>query len=98
MLKSIFIVVSLATAGISSAAISVPNETQAFVHDGVTYTYTVEQKANSRVLRGIAGKSGEPFVLYVSDRKITGTVNGHYVSFKPSEVKPLVPNTQVASR
>lgn len=98
MLKSLLIVASLATVGISSAAISAPAETQTFVHDGVTYTYSVEQKANSRVLRGTAGKSGEPFVLYVTDRKISGTVNGRYVSFTPSDVKPLVKNTQVASR
>lgn len=98
MLKSLSVVAAVATASFSSVAMSAPAETQTFVHDGVTYTYSVEQKANSRVLRGTSGKSGEPFVLYVTDRKITGTVNGRYVSFLPSEVKPLVKNMQVASR
>ncbi len=98
MFKSVSITVALALTCVSNVAISAPAPTTTFVHDGQTYTYSVEQKANSRVIRGTVGKSGEPFILYVSEKTVTGTVNGRPVSFARSEVKKLAKDVQVASR
>jgi hypothetical protein len=97
MFKSVSITAALVLASISGTAIAAPAPTT-FVHDGQTYTYTVEHKANSRVIRGTVGSAAEPFVLYVSAKKVSGTVNGRPVSFARSEVKPVAKEVLVASR
>jgi hypothetical protein len=97
MLKSVLLLIASATAIISTAAVSAPDKTETFVHDGITYKYSVEQTAKGRVLRGTAGPDA-PFVLYVTDKKITGRVNGRDVSFKHSEVIDLRSATQIAGR
>lgn len=98
MLKTPSITAAFALATISTAAIASPAETHSFVHDGESYSYSIEQKANTRVIRGKVDKTGQSFVLYVGDRRVTGTVNGRPVSFERSEVKKLAPKVQVASR
>lgn len=96
MFKSVSLVFALTS--LSTAAIAAPAPATTFVHGGQTYTYSVEHKPNSRIIRGTVGKTGEPFVLYVTERKVTGTVNGRPVSFARSEVKSLAKEIQVASR
>ncbi len=98
MLKALSITAALVFTSMSAVAIAEPAASASFVHDGQTYTYSVEQKANTRVIRGTAEKSGKPFVLYVSAKKVTGTVDGRYVSFSRSDVKTLADDIQVASR
>jgi hypothetical protein len=58
-------------------------------HDGHTYTYTVEHKGASRVIRGTEVATGEPFTLYVGKVWVGGTANGQSVSFPLSSIKPL---------
>jgi hypothetical protein len=58
-------------------------------HDGHSYSYTVEYKGDSRIIRGAEVASGEPFTLYVGKVWVGGTVNGQAVSFPLSSVKPL---------
>ena len=94
MFKSVSLVFALTS--LSAAAIAAPVPATTFVHDG--QTYSVEQKPNSRIIRGTVGKTSEPFVLYVTEKKVTGTVNGSPVSFARSRVKSLVTETQIASR
>lgn len=98
MLKTSSIIAAFTLATISTAAIASPTETHSFDYDGKSYTYSVEQKANARIIRGKVEKTGESFVLYVGDRRVTGTVDGRPVSFERSEVKKLAPKVQVASR
>ena len=96
MFKSVSLVFALTS--LSAAAIAAPAPARTFVHDGQTYTYSVEHKPNSRVIRRTVGKTSEPFVLYVTEKKVTGTVNGSPVSFARSRVKSLATETQIASR
>jgi hypothetical protein len=98
MLKILLTTATLALATVSAVAIAAPAETMSFVHDGETYNYSVEKKANSRVIRGTVGKPGKPFVLYVTDKKVRGTVDGRYVSFARSEVKSFGDDIPIASR
>lgn len=98
MLKSLSITAALALTLVSNVSIAAPAPSTSFVHDGQTYTYSVEQKGNSRIIRGVVEKSGKEFVLYVSDKKVIGTVDGRQVSFFRSEVKTLASEIQVASR
>lgn len=73
-----------------STSVSAENaKTHNFVYDGQSYTYSIEQTSNARLLRGTHDRTGKPFVLRVTDTKVTGTVGGQYVSFKRSDVKPI---------
>jgi hypothetical protein len=60
-----------------------------FIYGGQTYTYTVEQDGSKQVLRGVVGKSKEPFVLNVGKHWVDGTVDGRPVSFSLKSVKRI---------
>lgn len=98
MFKLLSITGALTLASVSTATLAAPSRSVSFVHDGETYKYSIEKKANTRVIRGSTKKSGKPFVLYVTGNKVSGTVDGRYVSFPLSEVKSLAGDTQLASR
>jgi hypothetical protein len=72
-----------------SPAIAHAEETApiSFRHDGVTYTYTVEQTGDRRILRGVSSESRTPFVLNVGKRRVSGTVDGSDVTFSLNSVK-----------
>jgi hypothetical protein len=53
------------------------------------YTYTVEEKDGVRILTGTTDRTDTPFVLYVTDKKVTGTVDNQHVSFALKDVKPM---------
>ena len=67
-------------------------------HQGVRYTYTVEQNGEGRTIRGTTNTSSKPFVLYVSKRTVTGTVDGNPVEFSLRDVKRLRGVVEVAAR
>lgn len=85
---------------IAAAAITTPALAETMVHKGKTYTYSVEQRGN---LRLISGEDSEhrPFSLRVSNRWVDGTVDGSPVSFSTRDVmrqKLQVTLTEVAAR
>ena len=84
--------VALAATAISPAFASEP---VTFERDGVSYTYTVEQVGNRRIIEGEA-TPGEPFRLVVSGNWVTGEANGIPVSFRVKS-KPAEATTDLAS-
>ncbi len=78
---TLILVPTIASAGSSAPA--------TFTHDGVVYTYTVEQQSNHRVLRGHSGASRTPFVLTLGKSWVDGTVGDSAVSFSLKSVKPV---------
>jgi len=61
-----------------------------FQRDGETYTYTKTEKAGLVILNG-RFPTGNRFQLIVRGNKVTGTVDGVYVSYPISYSMPLAP-------
>jgi hypothetical protein len=73
--------------------------TQRFEHKGSTYSYTVTQVGDVRVISGIEERTGKPFTLRVGQHRVRGTVGSQQVSFPLRNVEPLAkPPTSLASR
>ncbi len=79
-----------------AAAFAEPSAPVSFTHQGATYNYTVEQKAEKRIIRGQETVSGSQFTLFVGKSKVTGFVDGRPVSFPLTAVKPLRGTVDVA--
>jgi hypothetical protein len=93
MLKSISILVA-------AVAITTPALAESFVHQGITYSYSVEQRGNLRVISG-EDSQHRAYTLRVSKNWVDGTVDGSPVSFSIRDVvrlKPEVTVTEVAAR
>ena len=70
-----------------------------FQHEGATYSYTVTQVGDTRVIKGVEERTGRPFTLRVGERRVRGTVGSQQVSFPLREVEPLkVRETTLAAR
>jgi hypothetical protein len=69
-----------------------------FTHEGERYVYAVEIKGDLKIIRGTTERTGRDFVLYVSDKKVTGTVDNQYVSFPLSAIKEAKSELAIASR
>jgi hypothetical protein len=72
--------------------------TASFEHEGINYTYSTVQKKGYRILRGYAGIGKRPFDLMVTDKRVTGTVEGRAVAFRLDEVKPIRGIVTIATR
>ena len=94
MLKTISIL-------IAAAAITTPALAETFVHEGVTYVYSIEQRGNMQILTGENSKTRQPFTLRVSRNWVDGEVGGSPVSFSKRDVirlKPTVSASEIAAR
>lgn len=65
-------------------ALANASELRQFSQDGVSYTYTAEQKGEVTVIAGRAS-TGQPFRLLVKGQRVTGTFNDHSVAFTRAE-------------
>ncbi len=73
--------------------------TNRFEHEGSTYSYSVTQVGDTRVISGIEERTGKPFTLRVGQHRVRGTVGSQQVSFALRDVAPLVkPSATLASR
>lgn len=78
---------AMITAATLTAALAAPvhaAESQTFVRDGVTYTYTAESAGEATVLKGKA--DGTPFRLVVKGSRVTGRFNNNPISFTTADV------------
>lgn len=64
------------------------SQKESFKHDGSSYTYTVTDLGEAKLIRGTT-EDGTPFRLIVRETSVRGTYNGNRVSFDRAEVKPL---------
>ncbi len=87
-----------ALASLSSAALAQPSAPITMKHDGVVYTYLVDQNGARKTISGTSSKDNIPFVLYVSKHSVSGTIEGNTVSFPLKSVKRLRGVVDVASR
>lgn len=93
MLKTL----SIATAAF---ALMTPALAETVTHEGVTYTYTVDNSSAAQLITGTDSRGGE-FSLRVKNGWVEGVVNGRSVSFSTRDVvrtKPTAIATEVATR
>jgi hypothetical protein len=103
MSKSLKTLTALALFMAPVAVMAGPNEKPApvqasFTHEGERYVYAVETKGDLKIIRGTTERTGRDFVLYVSDKKVTGTVDNQYVSFPLSAIAEAKSKLAIASR
>lgn len=72
-----------------TAALAKDEATKRFEHDGATYSYTVTQVGDTRVITGVEERTGKPFTLRVGQHRVRGTVGSQQVSFALRDVEPL---------
>jgi hypothetical protein len=72
------------TAAVALPAAAQAGEAKSFVRNGVTYTYTSEQRGEATVLAGKA--DGMPFRLVVKGKYISGHFANQSVSFTTADV------------
>jgi hypothetical protein len=84
----VFLALFIAPVAVMAESLAKPIPVQSsFSHDGERYIYQVETKGDVKIIRGTTERTARDFVLYVSAKKVTGTVDNQYVSFPISEVK-----------
>ncbi|HWW56176.1 MAG TPA: hypothetical protein VN047_04715 [Sphingopyxis sp.] len=82
-----------------TAALAKDEAVKRFEHDGATYSYTVTQVGDTRVISGVEERTGKPFTLRVGQHRVRGTVGSQQVSFTLRDVEPLkIEPTTLASR
>lgn len=82
-----------------SVAFAKDTPTNRFEHEGSSYSYTVTQVGDTRVITGVEERTGKPFTLRVGQHRVRGTVGSQQVSFALRDVQPLVkPSATLASR
>ena len=82
-----------------SIAIAKDAPTNRFEHGGSTYSYTVTQVGDTRVISGVEESTGKPFTLRVGKHRVRGTVGSQQVSFALRDVQPLkIETATLASR
>ncbi len=98
MKKIIFPILAL-FAAVPAIAHAEDAATQRFEHKGSTYSYTVTQVGDVRVISGVEERTGKPFTLRVGTHRVRGTVGSQQVSFPLRDVEPLTkPAAILASR
>lgn len=82
-----------------TAAFAKDEPVKRFEHEGATYSYTVTQIGDTRVISGVEERTGKPFTLRVGQHRVRGTVGSQQVSFTLRDVEPLTkPAATLASR
>ncbi len=82
-----------------TAALAKDEATKRFEHEGATYSYTVTQVGDTRVITGVEERTGKPFTLRVGQHRVRGTVGSQQVSFALRDVEPLkIETATLASR
>ncbi|HKX89456.1 MAG TPA: hypothetical protein VJM13_09615 [Sphingopyxis sp.] len=82
-----------------TAALAKDEATKRFEHEGATYSYTVTQVGDTRVISGVEERTGKPFTLRVGQHRVRGTVGSQQVSFALRDVEPLkIETTTLAAR
>lgn len=88
------VIPALALAVLAPSVVVAEAAPQRFTHDGKSYSYTVEDRGDYRVIRGVEENNRKLFHLRVGESHVRGTMGGRPVSFPLDQVKPLVADSQ----
>ena len=98
-MKKIILPILALFAAVPATAHAEDAATQRFEHKGSSYSYTVTQVGDVRVISGVEERTGKPFTLRVGQHRVRGTVGSQQVSFPLRDVEPLAkPAPTLASR
>jgi hypothetical protein len=89
MIKTSLIAATLLVAAAPTLAFAAAEDAGQFTHKGVDYSYTTEDKAGDKIVRGTAYAGKVPFELHIHKKTVTGTFNNKPVEFELSDVKKL---------
>lgn len=84
------LVSAFAFAGLACTTAPAFAEPVTLVRDGITYRYTVTEKAGTRIITG-AQHRGERFRLIVRNGWVSGQVGARTVSFREADATPARP-------
>lgn len=85
-----FILPALAVFALYPAVANAETAENRFEHDGRTYSYTVKDYGDYRVISGVEEASRKTFRLRVGESRVRGTVGAANVNFPLRDVQPLV--------
>ena len=88
-MKKIILPILALFAAVPATAHAEDAATQRFEHKGSSYSYTVTQVGDVRVISGVEERTGKPFTLRVGQHRVRGTVGSQQVSFPLRDVEPL---------
>ena len=88
---------ALAVLAVYPAVANAETNENRFEHEGRTYSYTVKERGDYRVISGVEEGSRKPFRLRVGESRVRGTIGAQTVNFPLKEVKPLVADAKSKS-
>lgn len=95
-MRKFFMSAAIAFAAFPAVASAEAGQVGQFRHEGVAYSYRVTEAGEKQLIKGTA--NNQPFTLQVKDNRVAGIIGGRLVSFKLSEVQPVVGIVEIASR
>lgn len=90
--------IAITTLALGVAAPAVASEPMRFEYEGETYSYTVSNDGDARIIAGKALSSGQSFRLKVRNGRVTGMSRGVPVAFRLSDVRPVVKSQPVSQQ
>lgn len=88
-MRMLFISVAAAAFSLATPALAKAGEQKSFEYEGSTYTYTVENKGDAKVVKGVAYPQGQRFSLIVRGDRVRGMFNGQEIAFKVDDAKSI---------
>lgn len=88
-MKKIFLP-ALTLAALAPSVVVAEAAPQRFTHEGKSYSYTVEDRGDYRLIRGVEENSRKSFVLRVGESRVRGTMGSNNVNFPLKDVQPMV--------
>jgi hypothetical protein len=89
MFKTVSIFAAAMISVAPALAETAPSNPVTFRHGGNTYTYTIIQKSNYRVIEGMVVNTRTPFSLNVGPKNVWGSYNGSDIGFPLTSVKSM---------
>ena len=89
MIKTSFSLTAAALFLAAAPQVAAAAEDATFAHKGVSYSYTTEDAAGEKVIRGTAYAGSVPFELHVRKKSVTGTFNYQPIEFTLKDVEKL---------
>ena len=86
-MRMLFISAAAAVLSIASPAFAEKPEAKSFTYDGTTYTYTVVDKGEAKIVSGAAGPVQTRFRLILANGRVSGYFGAYNVAFKADDAK-----------
>lgn len=86
-MRMLFISAAAAALSIASPALAEKPEVKSFTYDGTTYTYSVVEKGEAKIVNGAAGPFETRFRLIVANGRVSGYFGSYNVAFNAEDAR-----------